>query len=100
MLQLPRGYYAVAADFENAPKDQFTYKGVTYAVVGKGNGHVCLGTAEGSLKLFGLHEAQIALGGKAEHQLAKGNNFFHHFPPEPVKRGIQGYYITIFSFCP
>ena len=32
MLQLPRGYYAVAADFENAPKDQFTYKGVTYAV--------------------------------------------------------------------
>ena len=32
MLQLPKGYYAVAADFENAPKDQFTYKGVTYAV--------------------------------------------------------------------
>lgn len=32
MLSLPRGYYAVAADFENAPKDQFTYKGVTYAV--------------------------------------------------------------------
>ena len=32
MLSLPRGYYAVAADFENAPKDTFTYKGVTYAV--------------------------------------------------------------------
>ena len=32
MQQLPRGYYAVAADFENAPKDTFTYKGVTYAV--------------------------------------------------------------------
>ena len=32
MLQLPKGYYAVAADFENAPKDMFTYKGVTYAV--------------------------------------------------------------------
>ena len=32
MLQLPKGYYAVAADFENAPKDEFTYKGVSYAV--------------------------------------------------------------------
>ncbi len=32
MQQLPRGYYAVASDFENAPKDTFTYKGVTYAV--------------------------------------------------------------------
>ena len=32
MLQLPKGYFAVQADFENAPKDQFTYKGVTYAV--------------------------------------------------------------------
>ena len=32
MQQLPRGYYAVAADFDNAPKDTFTFKGVTYAV--------------------------------------------------------------------
>ena len=32
MLALPKGYYAVQADFENAPKDTFTYKGVTYAV--------------------------------------------------------------------
>ena len=32
MLPLPKGYYAVQADLENAPKDQFTYKGVTYAV--------------------------------------------------------------------
>ncbi len=32
MLQLPKGYYAVQCDFENAPKDTFTYKGVTYAV--------------------------------------------------------------------
>ncbi len=32
MLSLPKGYYAVAADFENAPKDTFTYKGVDYAV--------------------------------------------------------------------
>ncbi len=32
MQQLPRGYYAVVSDFENAPKDSFTYKGVTYAV--------------------------------------------------------------------
>ena len=32
MQQLPRGYYAVASDFENASKDTFTYKGVTYAV--------------------------------------------------------------------
>ena len=31
-MPLPKGYYAVAADFENAPKDQFTYKGVCYAV--------------------------------------------------------------------
>lgn len=32
MLPLPKGYYAIAADFENAPKDRFTYKGVSYAV--------------------------------------------------------------------
>ncbi len=32
MIPLPKGYYAVASDFENAPKDTFTYKGVTYAV--------------------------------------------------------------------
>ena len=32
MQRLPRGYYAVASDFENASKDTFTYKGVTYAV--------------------------------------------------------------------
>ena len=32
MQQLPKGYYAVQADFENAPKDSFTYRGVTYAV--------------------------------------------------------------------
>lgn len=32
MLQLPKGYYAVQDDFENAPKDQFTFRGVTYAV--------------------------------------------------------------------
>lgn len=29
---LPKGYYAVQNDFENAPKDVFTFKGVTYAV--------------------------------------------------------------------
>ena len=29
---LPHGYYAVQCDFENASKDQFTYKGITYAV--------------------------------------------------------------------
>ncbi|MBQ8214191.1 MAG: hypothetical protein IJZ80_09295 [Clostridia bacterium] len=32
MQQLPKGYYAVQSDFENAPKDSFIYKGVTYAV--------------------------------------------------------------------
>ena len=32
MLQLPKGYYAVQSDFENAPKDEFTFRGVTYAV--------------------------------------------------------------------
>ena len=31
MLALPRGYYAVQSDFDNAPHDAFTYKGVTYA---------------------------------------------------------------------
>ena len=33
MQQLPKGYYAVQSDFDNAPKDSFTYKGVTYAVI-------------------------------------------------------------------
>ena len=48
MQQLPKGYYAVAADFENAAKDSFTYKGVTYAVT------------EG-VNLFGtIHEADAA----------------------------------------
>jgi hypothetical protein len=32
MQQLPKGYYAVQSDFENAPKDSFIYKGVTYEV--------------------------------------------------------------------
>ena len=31
-IALPRGYYAVQNDFENASKDTFVYKGVTYAV--------------------------------------------------------------------
>ena len=32
MQLLPKGYYAVQSDFENAPKDTFTYRGVTYQV--------------------------------------------------------------------
>ncbi len=32
MKQLPKGYYAVQSDFENAPKDSFTYRGETYSV--------------------------------------------------------------------
>ncbi len=32
MQQLPKGYYAVQSNFENAPKNQFTFRGVTYAV--------------------------------------------------------------------
>ncbi len=32
MLSLPKGYYAVQSNFENAPKDAFTYKGITYRV--------------------------------------------------------------------
>ena len=32
MNQLPKGYYAVVSDFENAPKDVFTFRGETYAV--------------------------------------------------------------------
>ena len=62
-------------------------EGGVHAVVGKGNGHVGLGATEGGLKLFGLHKAQIPLGGKAKHQLAKGNDLFHIFPPKPVKTG-------------
>ena len=32
MKKLPIGYYAVQSDFENAPKDRFSYKGITYEV--------------------------------------------------------------------
>ncbi len=32
MQQLPKGYYAVVSDYQNAPKDTFTYRGETYAV--------------------------------------------------------------------
>ncbi|MBR7181839.1 MAG: hypothetical protein IKD28_03540 [Clostridia bacterium] len=32
MQQLPKGYYAVQSDFANAPKTEFTFRGVTYAV--------------------------------------------------------------------
>ena len=32
MQKLPKGYYAIQADFENAAKDCFTYKGVCYEV--------------------------------------------------------------------
>lgn len=31
-MRLPKGYYAVINDFENSPKNSFTYKGVTYDV--------------------------------------------------------------------
>ncbi len=48
MKQLPKGYYAVAADFENAAKDSFTYRGVTYAVT------------EGVNLFATLHEADAA----------------------------------------
>ncbi len=32
MQQLPRGYYAVQSDFSGAPKESFTFRGVSYAV--------------------------------------------------------------------
>ncbi len=32
MQLLPKGYYAVQSDYDNAPKDRFTYRGETYAV--------------------------------------------------------------------
>ncbi len=32
MQQLPRGYYAIQSDFDNSPRDSFTFRGVTYAV--------------------------------------------------------------------
>ena len=32
MQTLPKGYLAVQHDFENAPKDQFTFMGITYSV--------------------------------------------------------------------
>lgn len=31
MQMLPKGYYAIQADFETAPRDTFTFRGVTYA---------------------------------------------------------------------
>ena len=33
MIKLPKGYYAVQSDFENAQKDKFVFKGVEYEVV-------------------------------------------------------------------
>ena len=48
MIRLPKGYYAIVSDFENAPKDVFEYKGVTYAV-------------EEGVNLFAtMHEADAA----------------------------------------
>lgn len=32
IICLPKGYYAVQSDYENADKNSFTYKGVTYSV--------------------------------------------------------------------
>ncbi len=32
MLQLPRGYFAVQSDFENASKGTFVFRGITYSV--------------------------------------------------------------------
>ncbi len=49
MQKLPRGYYAVASDFENASKTEFVYKGVCYAV-------------EAGVDLFAtVHEAEKAI---------------------------------------
>ncbi len=47
-MKLPRGYYAVKSDFENSPKDTFTYKGVCYEV------------AEGDNLFATIHEANAA----------------------------------------
>ncbi len=48
MQKLPRGYYAVQSDFENASKDTFVFRGVTYAV-------------EQGVNLFGTpHDADAA----------------------------------------
>ena len=40
-----------------------------------------LAAAEGGLHLIILEEAIVAVGGKAEHQLAEGHNFSHGFWP-------------------
>ena len=32
MIELSSGYYAVVSDFENVPKDRFTYNGIEYAL--------------------------------------------------------------------
>jgi hypothetical protein len=32
MKKLPLGYFAVQSDFENAPKDSFTYRGEIFEV--------------------------------------------------------------------
>ena len=49
MQKLPRGYFAVQSDFENASKTEFVYKGVSYAV-------------EAGVNLFAtVHEAEAAI---------------------------------------
>ncbi len=48
MQQLPKGYYAVQSNFNNAPKDCFTYRGVTYAVCEGVNLFASLSDANGN----------------------------------------------------
>ena len=59
MLQLPKGYYAVQADFENAPKDQFTYRGVTY-------------TATEGVNLFGTPQEALAAATETPDAVLEG----------------------------
>ena len=47
-ISLPKGYYAVISDYENADRTSFTYKGVTYSVT------------EGENLFSTLAEAQVA----------------------------------------
>lgn len=62
-MQLPRGYYAVQADFEHAAKGCFTFRGVTYEVTVGVNVFATVLEAEAAIKQAGEPVPDTALEG-------------------------------------
>ena len=79
-ISLPKGYYAVICDNENADRSSFTYKGVTYAVTEGENAFQTLAEAAGAASespesviegISILYETPVILFSEGKHTIDK-----------------------------